>query len=190
MEKRRDLSRLSVLIVEDSTHMRAILRSILSGLGVRQIFEAAEATDGLEKTIDRQPDLVLCDWAMQPVSGGEFIQFLRGEKDATLSTTPVIVVSAHSRKANILEARKLGIHGFVAKPVSPAVLYQRICNMLAFQEAHGRTKGMFAATSWPTGGPVLDLTSPTLLGASGTRRAPGAGTADAEDEPERGVAWC
>lgn len=144
MNNRWDMSRLSFLIVEDNQHMRGILRSILTGLGARTIFEAMEATDGLEMAIDRQPDFILCDWAMHPVSGGEFIQFIRAEKDPLLSTTPIIVISAHSRKATILEARKLGIHGFVAKPVAPAVLYQRIGNVLDYQASLGRSKGIFA----------------------------------------------
>ncbi|MBO0346106.1 response regulator [Roseibium sp. CAU 1637] len=164
MDKRWDLSRLSFLVVEDNAHMRAILRSILSGFGVRQIFEASEGTDGLELAIDRQPDVILCDWAMHPVSGREFIQFLRAERDLTLSTIPIIVISANSRKTTILEARKMGIHGFIAKPVSPIILYQRIGGVLDNQAAHGRTKGV-SRTSTSTS--PLNITD---LAPAGTKR--------------------
>ncbi len=143
MNRRWDLSGVSFLVIEDNLHMRSILRSVLSGFGVRQIYEASDGADGLELVIDRTPDVVLVDWAMAPVSGADFIRFLRAEKDRIISTTPVIVVSAHSRKATILEAVKLGIHGFVAKPVSPAVLHDRIGDILHKQLTHGRCKGVF-----------------------------------------------
>lgn len=123
--------------------MRSIIRSILSGFGVRQIHEASDGADALEAVIDRTPDIVLCDWAMAPVSGAEFIKILRRDKDPHISTTPVVVISAHSRKTTIIEAMRIGIHGFVAKPVAPAVLYNRIGTVLDKQAVQGRSKGLF-----------------------------------------------
>ncbi|WP_417684162.1 response regulator [Roseibium sp.] len=146
MNKRWDLSQVSFLVVEDNMHMRSILRSVLSGFGVRQIYEAADGADGLEIVLDRTPDFILVDWAMAPVSGADFIKILRSEADRMINTTPVIVVSAHSRKATILEAVKLGVHGFIAKPVSPSVLYNHIGDILYKQSLHGRCKGVFGTT--------------------------------------------
>ncbi|WP_417668076.1 response regulator [Roseibium sp.] len=148
MNKRWDLSQVSFLVVEDNMHMRSILRSVLSGFGVRQIYEATDGADGLETVLDRTPDFVLVDWAMTPVSGSDFIKILRSERDPLISTIPAIVVSAHSRKATILEAVKLGVHGFIAKPVSPAVLYNHISDILHKQAIHGRCKGVYG-TSQP-----------------------------------------
>ncbi|WP_430512781.1 response regulator [Pannonibacter phragmitetus] len=142
MRMRVDLSEVSVLVVDDNAHMRSILRSILAGFGARRIFEASDGADGLEIVIDRAPDLVLLDWAMAPVSGEEFLKLLRGERDPLLATTPVIAVSGHARRSVILDAMRLGVHGFVAKPVAPAVLYQRIEDALLRQERNGRSKGL------------------------------------------------
>ncbi|MEH0072024.1 response regulator [Pannonibacter sp. Pt2-lr] len=75
-----ELSGVSILVVDDNAHMRAILRSILAGFGARRIFEAADGADGLEIVIDRAPDLVLLDWMMAPVSGEEFLKLLRGTR--------------------------------------------------------------------------------------------------------------
>jgi two-component system, chemotaxis family, chemotaxis protein CheY len=147
MSKRWDLSQVSFLVIEDNMHMRSILRSVLSGFGVRQIYEAADGADGLETVVDRTPDMVLVDWAMHPIGGADFIKILRADKDRIVNTTPVVVVSAHSRKATILEAMKLGIHGFIAKPVSPVILYDRIGDILQKQSLNGRCKGVFGFSS-------------------------------------------
>ncbi|MFN4010481.1 MAG: response regulator [Pannonibacter sp.] len=141
MRTRLDISNLSFLIVDDNMHMRQILRSILAGFGGRRIYDAADGADGLEIVIDRRPDLVLCDWLMTPVSGVDFLKLIRADKDKSLSTTPVVIVTAHARKPVILEAIRIGIHGFVAKPVAPAVLYNRIETALVHQDQHGRSRG-------------------------------------------------
>jgi len=137
-----DLSTVSFLIIDDNMHMRSILRSVLGGFGARHVFEASDGADGLEIVLDRSPDFILCDWVMKPLSGSEFIRTLRAERDRLLSTLPVVVVSAHSHKSTVLEAVNLGIHGFIAKPVSPAVLYRHISDILNKQALHGRTKGI------------------------------------------------
>lgn len=142
-----DLSAVSFLVIDDNMHMRSILRSVLGGFGARHIFEASDGADGLEAVLDRSPDFILCDWVMKPLSGSEFIRTLRAERDKLLSTLPVVVVSAHSHKSTVLEAVNLGIHGFIAKPVSPAVLYRHISDTLQKQALYGRTRGiLFDAT--------------------------------------------
>ncbi|MEJ8476078.1 response regulator [Roseibium algae] len=143
MDRRWDLSQASFLVIDDNIHMRSILRSIVSGFGVRQIFEANDGADGLEIVLDRAPNFILLDWVMAPVSGADFIKILRAEKNEVINTIPVIVVSAHSRKNTIVEAVKLGAHGFIAKPVSPMVLYDRIADVLHKQSLHGPSKGIF-----------------------------------------------
>lgn len=137
-----DLSQVSFLIIDDNIHMRSILRSVLTGFGARCLYEAADGAEGIEMVMDRNPDVVLCDWAMKPLSGWEFLSILRADHDPELNTVPVIMVSAHSQKSVILEALKVGIHGFVAKPVSPAVLYRRIADVLIKQAEYGRSKGI------------------------------------------------
>lgn len=143
LQHRWDLSHTSVLVIEDNGHMRSILRSVLSGIGVRQIYEATDGGDGLEIVLERMPDFILCDWAMKPVNGAEFIRTLRADSDAALNTIPVLVVSAHASRAAIIQAVQLGIHGYIAKPFSPAILYDRISDILEKQAMNGRSKGMF-----------------------------------------------
>lgn len=142
MDMRRDLSDLSFLIVEDNMHMRSILRSVLGGLGARFVCEASDGADGLEAVLDRRPDFILCDWVMKPVNGSDFIRTLRSDSDPILNTIPVVIISAHCHRSTIVEAVNVGIHGFIAKPVSPAILYRHIVTVMEKQSTHGRSKGL------------------------------------------------
>ncbi len=142
LREKWDLSRASCLIAEDNPHMRTILRSVLTGFGIRSVFEASDGAEALELVVDRKPDVVLLDWVMNPFGGSEFLRILRGDRDLVISTMPVLVITAHAKRATILEAIGIGIHGFIAKPIAPAILYRHIGEILERQEMHGRSKGI------------------------------------------------
>lgn len=124
------LRNLSFLHVEDNNFMRTLVRTILQGFGVRNVYEAADGADGLEVLAERDPDIVICDWVMTPVDGAEFLRLIRGSDDPGLAQKPVIMLSAHTQKANVLEAMKLGSTEYLAKPISPKSLYMRINRVL------------------------------------------------------------
>ncbi|MGX1497604.1 response regulator [Roseibium aggregatum] len=149
LREKWDLSRISCLIAEDNPHMRSILRSVLTGFGIRSAYEATDGAEALELVVDRKPDIVLCDWVMNPFGGNEFLRILRSDRDLVISTTPVLIVTAHAKRATILEGIEIGIHGFVAKPIAPAILYRHIGDILARQEIHGRSKGILGPGQQP-----------------------------------------
>ena len=147
-----DLSDVSILVIDDNQHMRQLFRAILMGFGVRRVFEAGDGADGLAVTVDRQPDVIICDWVMAPLSGEEFLAILRGDADDNVATTPVIMVSADARKPVIIRAMGLGMHEFLAKPVSPALLYQRLYRVLTEYRPFIRRNGYFGPA--PRGAPT------------------------------------
>lgn len=136
-----DLSAVSVLVIDDNSHMRSLFRAILGGFGVRRIFDAADGAEGFATTLDRKPDVVICDWVMSPLSGAEFLALLRADADIGVATTPVILASADARKPVVLEALELGIHEFLAKPLAPAMLYSRLQRVLIEQRPFLRGGG-------------------------------------------------
>lgn len=139
--------------------MRTILRSVVTGFGVRSICEASDGAEALELVVDRKPDIVLCDWVMNLFGGADFLKVLRRDPDPIVNTTPVLVITAHARRPIILEALNLGIHGFIAKPVAPAILYKHIGDVLQRQEIKGRCKGIsMQGEPIRTGGETVDLT--------------------------------
>lgn len=139
--------------------MRTILRSVVTGFGVRSICEASDGAEALELVVDRKPDIVLCDWVMNLFGGADFLKVLRRDPDPIVNTTPVLVITAHARRPIILEALNLGIHGFIAKPVAPAILYKHIGDVLQRQEIKGRCKGIsMQGEPIRKGGETVDLT--------------------------------
>lgn len=142
MPSPRQLSNVSFLVMEDSVHMITIIRSILNGFGVRTVYEAADGAEGLKVLKDHVPDIILCDWQMAPTSGGEFIRTLRAMKDERRATIPVLVISAHTRRTDVVEAMKLGVHGFMAKPISATTLFQHVVTILQKQSIEGPSKGL------------------------------------------------
>ncbi len=138
-----DLSRVSVLIIEDNDHMRTILRTILAGFGVRRVFEASDGTTGVISTRDHRPDIVLCDWFMFPRSGADYMKALRRAPDRAVAMTPVMMMSADTRKAIVIKALQLGVHEFLAKPISPALMYERLERILLENRPFVRKDGFF-----------------------------------------------
>lgn len=131
--KKAALSKYSVLIAEGNNYMRSLLRTMVSGFGVRQIYEAQDGADAIAVAIDRRPDLILCEWVMRPLDGEDFLRILREDSDPEVSQIPVIVISADARRSVVLNAMRAGVNLFLTKPLSPAVLQER---MIALMEGH------------------------------------------------------
>ena len=66
-----DISKVRFLIAEDNPFMRSILRMLLGAFGVHDLAEAKDGAEAYGKLRDTQPDIILVDWEMEPVSGIE-----------------------------------------------------------------------------------------------------------------------
>lgn len=119
---------MNVLIVDDSSEDRAILRIMFEshGCGVR---EADNGRQALTEALARQPDLIISDALMPEMDG---FQFLRGAKaDERLREVPFIFYSAVYTGHDEEElARKLGAEAFVVKPLEPELLWREIERLL------------------------------------------------------------
>ncbi|MDD7908971.1 MULTISPECIES: response regulator [Pseudovibrio] len=131
--KKAALSNYSVLIAEGNNYMRSLLRTMVAGFGVRNIYEAQDGADAIAIAIDRRPDIILCEWVMRPLDGEDFLRILREDSDPDIAQTPVIVISADARRSVVIQAMRAGVNLFLSKPLSPAVLQDR---MIAIMEGH------------------------------------------------------
>jgi len=138
-----DLSRLSILIVDDNRHMRTLLRSILVSLGIRNINEADEGTEALKlmKTIDA--DIVICDWQMEPMDGIKFTKLVRQSENSPDIYVPIIMLTGHTEMTRVFTARDAGVNEFLAKPVSAKNIYHRIKMILESPRQYIRTDDYF-----------------------------------------------
>jgi two-component system, chemotaxis family, chemotaxis protein CheY len=138
-----DFSRLRFLIIEDNTHMRRILRTLLYGFGSREVYEAEDGAAGLEAFVQYIPDIVITDWAMPIFDGLELTQMIRQPGANANPYVPIIMLTGHSEKHRVIAARDAGGTEFLAKPISAIGLYQRILNVVVNPRPFIKSKSYF-----------------------------------------------
>ena len=124
------LRELRVLVVHDSRHMRQLLKTLLLGFGVKDVFEAPDCPKAINTVGEVRPDLVITDNDIKPVSGVAFVKMLRRLCPQPFCSVPVILVTAHTDMRRIESARDAGITEAVCKPVTGKNLYDRIVEIV------------------------------------------------------------
>lgn len=116
----------SILVVDDSTFMRSVIKNILFKHGFSIIGEAPNGMIALEKYKELQPDIVTLDITMQEMTGIEALEAIKKyDPKAT-----VIMVSAMGQAPIIQEAIKLGAKGFLLKPFKEDLVietFKKLC---------------------------------------------------------------
>ena len=120
-----DFSALKVLVVDDSFHMRELVRSFLEGFGIKDVIVSSDADEAYEIVVNTDPDLIITDWNMAPTTGLEFVQRLR-KGNVPNRFVPIIMLTGYTEMKRVEEARDAGINSFLAKPISAASLYKRL----------------------------------------------------------------
>ena len=140
---RIDFNRLRFLVIDDNAHMRRIVRTLLSGFGAREIYEAEDGPSGLEAFGQNEPEIVVIDWAMPGIDGLELVRMMRRPDAHGNAYVSVIMLTGHSDKTRVMMARDAGITEFLAKPVSAKNLYQRVVNVVFNPRPFIRTDSFF-----------------------------------------------
>lgn len=140
---RIDFNRLHFLVVDDNANMRRMVRAILHGFDAREVHEAEDGADGLETFNNHMPDIIVADWAMPIFDGLELTQIIRQPGTSANPFVPIIMLTGHAEKKRVASARDAGITEFLAKPISPKSLYQRIVNVIVNPRPFIKTKAYF-----------------------------------------------
>ncbi|BCJ91320.1 response regulator [Terrihabitans soli] len=128
---RIDFAKLRILVVDDSQNMRRLLRTLLMGLGCRDILEAEDGAAGLELFHYHSPDIVICDWVMPIMDGLDLTRAIRTSGQSANPYVPIIVLSGYSERSQVTRARDAGVTEFIVKPISPKSLYLRLVSVIA-----------------------------------------------------------
>ena len=120
------LRSLHVLLVDDNPNMRAIVAAMLKSVGVGRLSEAEDGVVALELLRREAIDIAIVDFRMKPMDGAAFTRAVRSEGDSANPYLPVIMMTGHSEKSRVTEARDAGVTEFVAKPVKAQTLLTRI----------------------------------------------------------------
>jgi two-component system chemotaxis response regulator CheY len=119
----------TVLVVDDSSSSRLILKGVLSGLGVQAV-EASNGDEAFARLEEHWPiDLVLLDWHMERADGPSFLK--RARADFRFDGLQVVMISGESDVARIRETAGLGLSGYILKPFDRRLVGERIAALLA-----------------------------------------------------------
>lgn len=122
---------LTIMLIDDMTAMRMVMKGILSQIGFTSVLEQSSAEMALN-TLNHQPQcchIVLCDWVMPHMSGFDFLRAVRTHQDAQIKRLPVVMVTAESARENVLQAQMAGVNGYILKPFTPETVDKAIIRL-------------------------------------------------------------
>ena len=117
-------SAIKVMVVDDQTSMRAMIRRTLQDLGFRDVRDKASATEALDDVRSNRVHLIISDYNMPEMDGLQFLQEVR--KDSVIGKTVFIMLTASAEKEIVQKAAEMGVNNYVAKPFTPAALKEKI----------------------------------------------------------------
>jgi two-component system chemotaxis response regulator CheY len=116
---------LKLLVVDDSSTMRRIIKNTLARLGYKDVLEGADGVEGWN-AIDSNPDveMLITDWNMPEMNGLELVKKVRA--DERFIDVPIIMVTTEGGKAEVITALKAGVNNYIVKPFTPQVLKEKL----------------------------------------------------------------
>lgn len=115
---------LKILVVDDFSTMRRIIKNLLRQIGFSNIDEADDGSTALQRLKADPVDLVISDWNMPKMSGLDLLKAIRG--DDKLKKIPVLMVTAEAKKENIVEAVQAGVNNYIVKPFTAETLKEKL----------------------------------------------------------------
>jgi two-component system chemotaxis response regulator CheY len=115
---------MKIMVVDDMSTMRRIVKNVLKQLGFSNIDEAENGKDAFEKIKQGGFGFVVSDWNMPVMTGIELLRAIRA--DEALKTLPVMLVTAEAQKENIIEAVQAGVSNYIVKPFTAEQIQEKI----------------------------------------------------------------
>jgi two-component system chemotaxis response regulator CheY len=120
---------MKVLVVDDMSTMRRIVKNVLRQIGFTDIMEAENGQDALTKLKAGGFGLVVSDWNMPVMQGIDLLRAVRA--DAELKTLPFLMVTAEAQKENLILAVQAGVSNYVVKPFTAEILQGKLEKIFA-----------------------------------------------------------
>ncbi|MGH6744571.1 two-component system chemotaxis response regulator CheY [Novosphingobium sp. PhB57] len=117
-------SAIKVMVVDDQTSMRAMIRRTLQDLGFKDIRDKGGAVEALASIKTDRVHLVISDYNMPEMDGLEFLEAVRN--DPVIGKTVFIMLTGSADKEVVQKAAALGVNNYVVKPFAPAALKEKI----------------------------------------------------------------
>jgi CheY-like chemotaxis protein len=133
---------INVLVVDDNPAIRQILRAILGEVDALEVRESSDGKDAIEQSFAWKPDIAIVDCEMTPMDGLKFTEMVRAGSTPLPRTLPIIMMTGHAEVQRVMRARKAGVSGFIAKPLSVGQVLGQLQRTLA-ANAHSNPDGRF-----------------------------------------------
>ncbi|WP_171743769.1 response regulator [Sphingomonas sp. AP4-R1] len=117
-------STIKVMVVDDQTSMRAMIRRSLQDLGFKDVRDTSGAAEALTAIKADRVHLVISDYNMPEMDGLQFLEAVRG--DPAINRTAFIMLTGSADRSVVEKAAALGVNNYVVKPFVPAALKQKI----------------------------------------------------------------
>jgi len=115
---------IKILVVDDFSTMRRIIKNLLRDLGFTNVDEADDGKTALPILKQGGIDFLITDWNMPGMTGIDLLKKVR--EDPELASIPVLMVTAEAKREQIIAAAQAGVNGYVVKPFTAAVLKEKI----------------------------------------------------------------
>ncbi len=113
-----------ILVVDDFSTMRRIIKNILRQLGFNNIIEADDGSSAWETLNKDKIDFIISDWNMPNMPGIELLRKVRSSEE--FANTPFLMVTAEAQQENIIEAVQAKVSNYIVKPFTAETLGQKI----------------------------------------------------------------
>jgi two-component system chemotaxis response regulator CheY len=124
---------LNFLVVDDYSTMRRIVKNLLHDLGYPNVGEADDGNTALPMLRTGKYDFLITDWNMPGMQGLDLLKAVRA--DESLKSLPVLMLTAESKREQIVEAAQAGVNGYVIKPFTAEVLKAKLDKILEARAA-------------------------------------------------------
>ena len=120
--------KMKVLVVDDFSTMRRIVKNILRQIGHTNILEAENGQMALDILRREKVDFIVSDWNMPQMPGIELLKAVRSQEE--WKDLPFLMVTAEGQKENVLEAVKFKVSNYIVKPFTPETFIEKINKIL------------------------------------------------------------
>jgi two-component system, chemotaxis family, chemotaxis protein CheY len=127
-----NITGLSFLLADPNPHSTAIIHGILRGFAANRVIEVRSNRDAMQVLTEQKIDLMMVEPNLPKGGGLAFIRSIRHDPNSPCRTMPILVITGDTRTSMIKAARDCGANMVIAKPMSPASLYERLA-WVAFQ---------------------------------------------------------
>ena len=125
MSQRKQGVLMKILVVDDSSTMRRIIKNTLGRLGHKDLLEAEDGQVAWNVMKENEDiDILVTDWNMPVMNGLELVKKVRAEEK--YADLPIIMVTTEGGKTEVITALKAGVNNYIVKPFTPQVLQEKL----------------------------------------------------------------